>query len=105
MQASDAGIPPKTATAMVEVKVQRDEGELKFNSREYTVSVSENRRVGDSIGNVRASPGVRHLQWLTRQRKLSFTCTHTMLYIYIALDAASRSRVLYMTNIQEINYA
>ena len=58
MQASDAGIPPRTATAMVEVKVQRDEGDLKFTKQEYKIEVSENRAVGNAIGNVRAAPGV-----------------------------------------------
>lgn len=58
VKASDAGVPPRTATAMVEVKVQRDEGELKFSKAVYTIEVSENRKVNDPIGNVQASPGV-----------------------------------------------
>ena len=59
VKATDAGVPPRTATAIVEVKVQRDEGDLKFNSQNYKISVTENKALNTVIGNVRAAPGVR----------------------------------------------
>ncbi len=58
IQATDKGVPPRTATAAVEVNVQRDDGQLAFTAQTYSVQVSENRDVGNTIGNVKAAPGV-----------------------------------------------
>lgn len=56
--AQDQGVPPRTATAVVEVNVQRDEGELRFTAQTYSARVTENRDVGNTIATVRAAPGV-----------------------------------------------
>ena len=56
--AQDEGVPPRTATAVVEVNVQRDQGELRFTAQTYSARVTENRDVGNTIATVRAAPGV-----------------------------------------------
>lgn len=58
MRAADEGVPPRTATAVVEVNIQRDEGELKFTAQNYAARVEENKEVGQTVTNVRAAPGV-----------------------------------------------
>ena len=58
VRAADEGVPPRTATAVVEVNIQRDEGELRFTAQNYAARVEENKEVGQTVTNVRAAPGV-----------------------------------------------
>ena len=58
VEASDSGIPIRSATHTVDVTVQRDQGELRFSSDNYYTQISENRDVGSTIYTVTAAPGV-----------------------------------------------
>jgi protocadherin Fat 4 len=89
VKASDKGVPPRTATAIVEVKVNRDEGDLKFTQPTYTFSsISENRDVGNNIGNVRATPGngVKYEVVGTSNAPDYFTVTETSGEVKIKTD-------------------
>ena len=51
------GEPRKATTTGVEVQVLRDNGDVKFSTETYAVTVSENKRVGERVTGVNASPG------------------------------------------------
>ena len=53
----DLGEPRRATTTGVEVQVLRDNGEVKFSTDTYVVTVSENKRVGERVTGVNASPG------------------------------------------------
>ncbi len=55
VQASDRGIPPKTATTPVYISISRDQNFPVFNESEYNVNLPENTEAGTTVATVVAS--------------------------------------------------
>ena len=62
VKARDKGEPVREDEATVEVRINRDRGQLRFGSQMYQTTTTENRAVGQEMTRVSASPNVSPYQ-------------------------------------------
>ena len=60
----DMGIPIKSVSATIDVRIMRDNSTLSFTSSTYNAKITENKNRGEQVIAVTAAPGVRMHKWL-----------------------------------------
>ncbi len=71
IQASDQGVPPRTANTVATIDISTDQNFPVFDKSEYTVEFPENTQVGATIARVAASD-----QDVRKSAFPSFDCYH-----------------------------